>query len=193
MLERLIELILKKSFRYSDKPVFKLVSGRTSNYYIDCKPTTLDPEGKYLIGNIIFNKICDIEIDAIGGLSIGADPIADAVSLISYIKEKPIKAFYVREKTKDHGIIKKIEGDVHKGERVIILEDVVTTGSSTIKAINCAREEGLEIVKVIALVDREEGGKGKILEHVKHFECILTRTRLMEAYNARHSKKNAAS
>ena len=193
MLERLIELILKKSFRYSDKPVFKLVSGRTSNYYIDCKPTTLDPEGKYLIGNIIFNKICDIEIDAIGGLSIGADPIADAVSLISYIKEKPIKAFYVREKTKDHGIIKKIEGDVHKGERVIILEDVVTTGSSTIKAINRAREEGLEIVKVLALVDREEGGKEKILEHAKHFECILTRTRLMEAYNARHAKKHAAS
>jgi len=193
MVERLIKLILEKSFRYNDNPIFKLASGRHSNYYIDCKPTTLDPEGKYLIGNIIFNRIGDIKVDAIGGLSKGADPIADAVSLISYLKEKPIKAFYVREKIKDHGVIKKIEGDLHKGEKVVIVDDVVTTGSSTIKAMECAREKGLEVIKVIVLVDREEGGKEKILEHIENFESIITRTRLMEVFNTRDPKKSAVS
>ena len=191
MLEKLIGMILEKSFQVSDSPTFKLASGKLSNYYINCKLITLNPEGKYLIGNIIFNRIRDIMVDAIGGLSLGADPIADAVSLISYLEKKPIKAFYVRKKTKDHGIIKKIEGDVHSGEKVVVVDDVITTGSSTIEAINCAREKGLEVVKVIVLVDREEGGRENIIEHIDEFESIITRTLLMEAFNARHSKKEA--
>ena len=193
MLERLKEMILEKSFKYSDNPIFPLASGRFSNYYIDCKPTTLDPEGKFLIGNLIFERIGDIKIDAIGGLSKGADPIADAVSLISFLKKKPIKAFFVRKEKKDHGTRNKIEGDVHKGDRVIILDDVITTGASTIEAIGSVREEGLEVVKVIVLVDRQEGGEENIRKEVEHFESIITRTDLMKVFNARQLKKRATS
>ena len=193
MLDRLIEMILEKSFKLSDRPTFKLASGKLSNYYINCKPTTLDPEGMNIIGNIIFDKIKDEKIDVIGGLSFGADPIANAVALISYQKGKPVKSFSVREKTKDHGIIKKLEGDVHKGERAVIIDDVITTGESTIKAITSAKDAGLDVVKAIALIDREEGGKEKILKHIKDFESMITRTRLMEAFNARKLKKRTES
>jgi len=193
MLERLIEMILEKSFQLSDSPTFKLASGRLSNFYINCKPTTLNPEAMNLIGNIIFDKIKNANIDAIGGLSFGADPIANSVAIISYQKGTPIKSFSVRERTKDHGIIKNIEGDVHKGERAVIIDDVITTGESTIKAITSAKDAGLDIVKVIALVDREEGGKEEILKHIKDFESMITRTRLMEAFNTRQLKKRTAS
>ena len=193
MLDRLIEMILEKSFKLSDRPIFKLASGKLSNYYINCKPTTLDPEGMNLIGNIIFDKIKDENIDVIGGLSFGADPIANAVALISYQKGKPVKSFSVRESIKDHGIIKKIEGDVKKGNRAVIIDDVITTGASTIKAITSVKDAGLDVVKVIALVDREEGGKEEILKHIKDFESIITRTRLMEAFKARQLKKRTES
>jgi len=193
MLEKLIEMILEKSFQVSESPTFKLASGKLSKYYINCKPTTLNPEGMYLIGNIIFDKIRDIKIDAIGGISLGANPIADAVSMISYQKGKFIKPFYVREKIKDHGIVNKIEGDICKGDRVIIVDDVITTGSSTIKAIECAREEGLEVVKVIFLVDREEGGKKKILDHVGECDSIIKMSHLLEKFDARHLKERSTS
>jgi len=94
---------------------------------------------------------------------------------------------------KDHGIIKKLEGDVHKGERAVIIDDVITTGESTIKAITSAKDAGLEVVRVIALVDREEGGKEEILKHIKDFESIITKTRLMEAFNTRQLKKRTTS
>lgn len=182
MLEKLIEMILKKSFQVSDSPTFKLASGKLSKYYINCKPTTLNPEGMHLIGNIIVDKISDIKIDAIGGPSSGANPIADAVSMISYQKGKLIKPFYVREKVKDHGIVNKIEGDICKGDRAIIVEDVITTGASILKAIKCAREEGLEVVGVIVLVDREEGGKEEILEQVDKFDSIIKMSDLLKKF-----------
>jgi orotate phosphoribosyltransferase len=93
---RLAGIILDKTFRYSDDPPFTLVSGRKSNYYFNCKPTMLDPEGMNLIGNIIFDMIKDSDITAVGGLTLGADPMANATSLISYQKGKPVKAFIVR-------------------------------------------------------------------------------------------------
>ncbi|MCK5009883.1 MAG: hypothetical protein KAS98_05315, partial [Deltaproteobacteria bacterium] len=141
----------------------------------------------------IIGKIKDENIDVIGGLSFGADPIANAVALISYQKGKPVKSFSVRESIKDHGIIKKIEGNVKKGNRAVIIDDVITTGESTIKAITSAKDAGLEVVRVIALVDREEGGKEEILKHIKDFESIITRTRLMEAFKTRQLKKRTAS
>lgn len=193
MLEKLIEMILEKSLKVSDSPTFKLASGKLSKYYINCRTTTLNPEGMYLIGNIIFDRIHEIKIDAIGGPSLGANPIADAVSMISYQKGKSIKPFYVREKVKDHGIVNKIEGNIYRGDKALIVEDVITTGSSTVKAIKCAREEGLEVVKVIVLVDREEGGKEKILEYVRDFESLTTMSCLMEKFNVRYTKKGFSS
>ena len=174
MLNRLKEMIVEKAFKMSDTPSFKLASGKLSRYYVNCRIVTLDPEGMALIGNLISDRIGDSSIEAIGGPALGAIPIIDAVAMVSYQKGKVVKPFYVRERVKDHGIAKKIEGNVGKGDRVIIVDDVITTGGSTIRAIECTRDEGLEVVKVIALVDREEGGRQAIEQHVKNVESLLT-------------------
>jgi orotate phosphoribosyltransferase len=183
MKNRLIELIIGKAFKYSKEPVFKLVSGRMSNYYFNCKAITLFPEGMYLIGNIIFDLIRDLNIKGIGGLTLGADPIADAVAYTSYLKEKPIEAFVVRKSAKSHGTMQWIEGNVAARDRVVIVDDVITTGKSTIEAISRAKEAGLEIVNVIALIDRQEGGREAIKELGYDVQAIVTREEVMERYN----------
>jgi orotate phosphoribosyltransferase len=179
MKERLAEIILERSFRYSDNFPFTLASGEKSNYYFNCKPTTLDPEGMNLIGEIIFEMLKDTGITAAGGLTLGADPIANALSVVSYQKGKPIKSFIVRKDIKDHGTRSTIEGNIQRGENVAVLDDVITTGASTIVAIEQARKEGLHVQRVITLVDREEGGRENILKHVDHVQSILTRTEIM--------------
>lgn len=177
--ERLAEIILERSFKYSDNPPFTLASGKLSNYYFNCKPTTLDPEGMNLIGEIIFDMVKDGGITAAGGLTLGADPIANALSVISYQKGKPIKSFIVRKDVKDHGTKSAVEGNVQAGERVLIIDDVITTGGSTITAIEQARKAGLVIDGVITLIDREEGGRENILRHIDNVRSILTRTEIM--------------
>lgn len=179
MKERLGEIILERSFQYRDNPPFTLASGRQSNYYFNCKPTTLDPEGMNLIGSIIFEMVKDSSITAAGGLTLGADPLANALSVISYQKGKPIKSFIVRKDAKDHGTKSAIEGNVKAGDRVLILDDVITTGGSTITAIGQANKAGLIIDRVITLIDREEGGRENIQQHVGKIEAILTRTQIM--------------
>jgi orotate phosphoribosyltransferase len=174
VLDRLKEMIMEKAFKMSDTPTFKLASGKLSKYYVNCRIVTLDPEGMILIGSLISDKIGNSAIDAIGGPALGAIPIVDAVAVISCQKGKIVKPFYVRERVKDHGIAKRIEGNIEKGDRVVIVDDVITTGGSTIRAIECAKDEGLKVVKVIALVDREEGGKEAIKQHVRDFESLLT-------------------
>ncbi len=176
---RLGEIILEKSFQYREDPPFRLVSGRTSPYYFNCKPTTLNPEGMNLIGEIVFAMLADAEVTAAGGLTLGADPIANALSVISFQRGRPIKSFIVRKDVKDHGTKSAIEGDVAPGERVVILDDVITTGGSTITAIARVREAGLAVDRVIALVDREEGGRENIQEHVARVEAVLTRSEIM--------------
>ena len=111
--ERLGEIILQRSFKYSENPPFTLASGRQSNYYFNCKPTTLDPEGMNLIGEIIFDMLKDAPVTAAGGLTLGADPIANSLALISYQKGRPIKSFIVRKDVKDHGTKSAVEGNVH--------------------------------------------------------------------------------
>jgi orotate phosphoribosyltransferase len=181
--ERLIEIILEKTFKYSDNPPFTLVSGRKSNYYYNCKPTTLDPEGMNLIGEIVFAMLADSDITAAGGLTLGADPIANALSVISFQRGKPIRSFIVRKDVKDHGMMSGIEGNVRPGDRVVILDDVITTGGSTIAAIVRAKGAGLVIDRVIALIDREEeGGRENIEAHVPRVEAVLTRTEIMRRY-----------
>ncbi|MGB9715827.1 MAG: orotate phosphoribosyltransferase [Thermodesulfovibrionales bacterium] len=183
MKKRLIELIIEKAFKYSQKPVFKLVSGRISNYYFNCKAVALHPEGMHLIGNIIFEMIKDLNVKGIGGLTLGADPIAYAVSYTSYLKGNPIEAFIVRKSPKDHGISRQlIEGNVRKGDRVVIVDDVITTGKSTIEAITKAKEEGLEIVKVIAFIDRQEGGREAVEESGYKVESVITKDEVMKQY-----------
>jgi len=179
---RLAEIILAKSFRYSENPPFKLASGRSSFYYFNCKPTTLDPEGMNLIGAILFEMLADTDITAAGGLTLGADPIANALSLISYQKGKPIKSFIIRKEVKEHGTKSAVEGDVQAGEKVVIIDDVITTGGSTLTAIERARDAGLIIDRVIALVDREEGGRENILLQAPRVEAVFTRSEVMSLY-----------
>jgi orotate phosphoribosyltransferase len=178
--KRLGEIILQRSFKYSENPPFTLASGRTSSYYFNCKPTTLDPEGMNLIGEILFAMLKDAPVTAAGGLTLGADPIANALSVISFQRGKPIKSFIVRKDIKDHGTKSAVEGNVEPGERVVILDDVMTTGGSTIQAIEQARKAGLVIDRVIALIDREEGGRENILAHVGDVQSVFTRSEIMQ-------------
>jgi orotate phosphoribosyltransferase len=180
MKERLGEIILDRSFKYSEDPPFTLASGKKSNYYFNCKPTTLDPEGMNLIGAIIFDMLKDTDITAAGGLTLGADPIANALSVISYQKGKPIKSFIVRKDIKAHGTKSAIEGSLGTSEKVVIIDDVITTGGSTITAIEQARMVGLIVEMVITLIDREEGGRENILQYVDNIKSIFTRTEIMK-------------
>jgi len=183
MKERLIEIVLDRTFKYSEDPPFTLVSGHRSNYYFNCKPTTLDPEGMNLIGEILFSMLEKTDVTAAGGLTLGADPIANAVSVISFQKGRPIKSFIVRKDVKDHGVKKSIEGSVSPGERVVVLDDVITTGGSTITAIRQAREAGLIVERAVVLIDREEeNGRQNIEAEGVVVDAILTRTEIMTRY-----------
>ncbi|MFH1288930.1 MAG: orotate phosphoribosyltransferase [bacterium] len=185
---KLIDLIVLKSVKVSDEPIFELASGKKSNIYIDCRKTTCNAAGQFLVGNLIFAKIANLDVHAIGGLTLGADPIANAVSYTSGIKKHPINAFIVRKTPKGHGLKKMVEGDVKENDKVVIVDDVVTTGASTIEAIQKARNFGLEIKKVIVLVDRQEGGKENILKEGFEFEAMITKEELLEAYYTQNSK-----
>jgi orotate phosphoribosyltransferase len=188
MKERLIELLIEKAFKYSEEPIFKLVSGRMSNYYFNCKAVTLHPEGMHLIGNLIYDMIKDSGARGIGGLTLGADPIADAVAYTSYLKGNPVEAFVVRKSAKSHGTMQWIEGNIQKGNSVVIVDDVITTGKSTIEAIEKAKEAGLDIAKVIALVDRQEGGRENIETLGFSVEAVVTREEVMKVYRATDRK-----
>jgi len=183
MKRELIDMLCRKSFQYSREAVFKLVSGRMSHFYVNCKPTTLDPRGMYLVGHLLFERLRGAGLAAVGGLTFGADPVAFAAAFASELNREPIKAFSIRKAQKDHGIVKWVEGDVRKGERVAIVDDVATTGGSTITAIERARAEGLEVALAVVLVDRQEGGLENIRKHVSEVSGIVTRDELLARWN----------
>jgi len=153
--QELLRLLAMKSFRLGE---FKLSSGGTSDYYVDCRTTTLDARGSQLTGQVFLDEIQARrwKPDAIGGLTMGADPIVVAVAMTS----GQIRGFLVRKAEKHHGTSQRIEGFREKGARVVIVDDVCTTGASTIQAIEVAREFGFEVVGVMCLVEREEA-KGR--------------------------------
>ncbi|TWI75548.1 orotate phosphoribosyltransferase [Desulfobotulus alkaliphilus] len=182
MKKALIDLLCKKSVKVSETDSFTLASGKKSNFYINCKPTALDPQGMFFIGHLIMEELENSSVHAIGGLTFGADPVAMATAFASGLKGKPLQAFSIRKEQKDHGLIRWVEGDVNPGDRVVIIDDVATTGGSTIKAINRAMETGLDVCKVIVLVDREEGGMDNIRQHISDASAILTRSELMEHF-----------
>jgi orotate phosphoribosyltransferase len=171
---QLLKLLQEKSYRYSPDQPFKLVSGRESPYYIDCRPTTHSAQGLALIGEIIWEMVRGLDLDAIGGLTMGADPIAHAVALTSYLRGRPINAFSVRKSPKEHGTGGLVVGDVKPGDRVVIVEDVITTGGSTLKAVAAARDFGLEVVQVLILVDRQEGGREAVARVVPQVQAVFT-------------------
>lgn len=182
MKDELIRLLCEKSVNFSEEPSFRLVSGRLSRFYVNCKPTTMHPRGMYLVGHLVMGAIGDADVSAVGGLTFGADPVAMASSFASGLLERPLKAFSIRKEKKDHGIAKWVEGDVAAGDRVVVIDDVATTGGSTIKAIERARSEGLEVVKVVILVDRQEGGMENIRKLVPDAVAVLTREELVACW-----------
>ncbi|PWB80955.1 MAG: orotate phosphoribosyltransferase [Candidatus Methylomirabilota bacterium] len=183
--DQLLRLLVQHSFQYSAEPVFTLASGRKSRYYINCKATTFMSEAMPLLGQLFFERITMIEdrdgkrIAAVGGLTLGADPIAYAVAYHSALHGMPIQAFSVRKEPKGHGAQKWVEGFEQPGARVVIIEDVVTTGASTLKAIDGALHTGFQIVKVLALVDRQEGGREELQQKGYDLEAIYTTEDLM--------------
>lgn len=156
-------LIKKLSYREGD---FTLASGKKSQFYVDLKATTLHPEGAFLIGELAVDRIKreGVQVEAVGGLTLGADPLATAISLVARAHGVVWPAFIVRKEPKDHGTSRFIEGteNLESGARVLVLEDVVTTGMSSLKAIERLRDAGFKPVAVLTVVDREQGGKEAI-------------------------------
>lgn len=154
--ERLKEIIKEKSLIHG---TFKLASGATSDFYLDMKPTTFDPEGSSLIADIVVELLQEFpEIDAIGGLELGAVPIIAAVSQRSW-PERPIPSFVVRKEKKGHGTDKKIDGNFQKNTHVILIDDVTTKGGSVMQAVHAVREQGCTVNTIITIVDRLEGAE----------------------------------
>ena len=154
----LVALLAERSAKHGQ---FALASGKQSTFYIDARLTTMSPEGLSLIGPLALVALQQTgwNIDAIGGLTLGADPISYAISYASANSDHPLRAFTVRKEAKTHGTGKLLEGPFRQGDRVAVIEDVITTGGSTLQAINAVRAAHSTVIGVLALVDREEGGR----------------------------------
>lgn len=188
--KELLDILYARSFKYDPDNGFTLTSGKKSDVYIDVKKTAMSAEAMELIGFTYFRELKLEPIDAIGGMTLGADPIAYAAALVSTMNGKYLDAFVIRKEPKKHGTMQWIEGNVKEGSWVCIVEDVVTTGESTIKAVERAREAGLQVRRVLALVDREEGGAESIQQKAKvRFDAIFTKTQLMDLYKKYNPKK----
>lgn len=159
--EELVELLAQRSARLGE---FTLASGTRSNLYIDARMTAMSPEGLALIGPLGIAEFANARWnpDSIGGLTLGADPISYAIAYASTIAKTPIRAFTVRKEAKTHGTGKLIEGPFFPSDQVVVIEDVITTGGSALKAINAIENTGATVIGVLSLVDREESGRQRI-------------------------------
>ncbi len=170
--QKLFELLYERSFLYR-KEGFRLASGKISPYYLDCKKTTFCSNALPLIGKLLWEEIKDLDVEAVGGLTLGADPLVAAVCFQAGIEGKNLEGFIVRKEPKFYGTEQWLEGRVFAGMRCVILEDVITTGASSLKAVKKAREAGLSVEAVVTLVDRGEGGKEAIQKEGLHFKAIF--------------------
>jgi orotate phosphoribosyltransferase len=177
---RLLELVRALSF---ERRQVTLSSGKTSDFYVDSKQSVLSAEGHFLVGQLFLALIEKHapEAEAVGGLTMGADPLASAVATISFIAGRPRAAFYVRKEPKGHGTQKWVEGEklLREGMPVVIVEDVITTGASTLKAIERARLHGLKVIRVLALVDRQEEGGRAAVEKEAPVTALFTKQDFM--------------
>ena len=184
----LLDLLKTKSVLHGD---FTLSSGAKSAYYIDCRLTTLDPAGAWLVGELMHGIIRaeqtrrNLHIDAVGGLTMGADPVAIAVGIYShYAKEPPLQIFSVRKTPKGHGQGRLVEGNFKRGNTVVVIDDVVTRGDSTIAAIKAIENEGGKVAFAAVLVDRQEGGRQKIEELGYPVVALFTKQDLLGGTSA---------
>jgi len=172
---RLTEIIRDRSFSVGDE--MKLASGRTSNFYFNMKPTMMHPEGAHLIGKLVLEALKCERVDLIGGLEMGAVPLATAIAVVSQVQDAPIRAFFVRKQAKEHGTQKLVEGlapgETMDGQSVVVIEDVTTTGGSAIKAVEALKAQGANVLKVITIVDRQEGAADNFAAANIPFQAIL--------------------
>ncbi len=168
--QRLIELVKQHALRFGD---FTLASGKKATYYLDCRKLTLDSEGANVIAAGILEAIGDDFPDAVGGMAIGADPITAAVITCAWQQNKPLKGFIVRKEAKGHGTGQQVEGPVEAGLSAVMMEDVVTTGGSSLKAIEHAREFGLKVDRIFAIVDRGENSAAIFADVGVKFQSLL--------------------
>jgi orotate phosphoribosyltransferase len=173
---RLLEL-LKEDALAIGKVI--LSSGKESDYYLDERMVTLSAEGAYLAAKLILDMLKDVQIDAIGGPTLAADPIVGAVIALSHADGCPVNGFIVRKEPKGHGMGKQVEGPIADGSRVVVVDGTMTTGGSILKAIDVVEGMGCEVVKVILLIDRMEGGREKIESKGYEFAAIFTRDDLL--------------
>jgi orotate phosphoribosyltransferase len=153
---RLLQLLKERSFRRGS---FRLASGAESSYYIDGKASEVFSESAYLIGHVLYERTKDLDVEGIGGLEVGSVPLAAAAVIVYHLNGRSMEGFWVRDKVKDHGTKKLVEGVVRPGSRVVVVDDVVTSGGSSVKAVEAVRALGCEVVQVIALVDRLQGAE----------------------------------
>jgi orotate phosphoribosyltransferase len=186
---RLLKILLDTSFHSGETEAYPLSSGVSSEYYVDCKMVLSYAEARELAAELILERLGDTSIDAVGGMALGAYPIATAVSDAIYRKTKQsVRAFVIRKEAKKYGLKKFLEGDVGGCHTALIVDDVVTTGNSTIEAIRRCQEEGLEVVKAIVLVDRQEvEGKEKIERLGVPFEALFTLQDLLQPGKHSHA------
>ena len=178
--KKLAKLLLRLSYKEGD---FTLTSGKKSEYYFDCKQTALHAEGGYLIGRLFFEMLKKYDVDGVGGMTLGADPLITGVTVVSHLEGRPLPGFIIRKKSKGHGTDQYLEGlaNFKEGDKVVLLEDVCTTGGTLITAAQRVRDAGLNIVGVLAVLDREEGGREKLKEAGLELNSIFTRQELLAA------------
>jgi len=170
--QRLMELFRERALKFGD---FTLASGKKASYYLDGKQITLHAEGLRLVSEGLLELLADVEFDAIGGMSIGADPIIGGVIAVAAERGRPnLQGFLVRKEAKGHGTGRFIEGPVQPGARVVIVDDVVTTGGSSLQAIDRIQEFGGQVVQVVAIVDRMEGGAANFAARQLPLRSLLT-------------------
>lgn len=174
------ELIRHITTHALKKGEFTLTSGKKSNYYINGKLTTLDARGAYLVARIFLAMIADDVPDAIGGLTLGADPVIGAMLSLAGLEDLKLKGFIVRKEAKGHGTRSQVEGPLSGNERVAVIEDVVTTGGSSLKAIKALKELGCSVTRVLAIVDREEGGRQNLASEGYRLESVFTARELLD-------------
>jgi orotate phosphoribosyltransferase len=187
----LVRLLSQRSVR---RGRFTLASGRESTHYVDARLTTMSPEGLAVIGPLALEAIRSRHwaVDAVGGLTLGADPIAYATALASVMAPPLVRAFTVRKEAKQHGTGRLIEGPMREGDRVVVIEDVITTGGSALRAAEAVQRAGAQVSGILALVDREEGGRGVLEAQGFSVICLATLSELLDQAPAGASTPQAS-
>ncbi|MDB9516828.1 orotate phosphoribosyltransferase [Roseofilum reptotaenium CS-1145] len=184
--QELIDLFCQLAYQEGD---FLLSSGQKSSYYINSKPVTLHPQGAVAVGELLLNMLPE-DVQAVGGLTLGADPIVTAVSVVSAYEERPISALIVRKEAKGHGTQAYIEGPtLPQGAKVVVLEDVVTTGQSAMKAVERLRAVGYEVNQIVALVDRLQGGAEFYQSMGLKFEALFSIEEIQQRYKEKENRQ----